>query len=111
MLSGRHLLFVGALSAAGLASVRDSQDQVSLGYELAQVEIRLRAIREALETERIRLQAMEAPPRIITHVADLKVDVAPASPLALYVPNSTTVGPLKNMPASPSRMPSHTQTR
>lgn len=93
MLSGRHLLFLGALACAGLVSVRDSQSEVTLGYEIAKVEGRLRKTREEIETERAQLRAMQSPARVIDRAKELKLEVAPASALALYTPMGETGQP------------------
>jgi hypothetical protein len=89
-ISGRHLLFLGALAAAGLTSVRDSQEQVGLGYEIAKVEADLRKTREAIAAETARVQAAQAPARIIERARELELKVAPASALALYKPEGAT---------------------
>jgi hypothetical protein len=86
MWSGRHIFFLGVLACAGLVSVRDSQEQVGLGYEMARVEEQLRKCRQELETERARLQALQAPPRVIRCAQGLHLNLAPASPLSPYTP-------------------------
>lgn len=86
MLSGRHLLFLGVLAGAGLISVRDSQKQIELGYDIAKIERDLRKAREEIATERARLHAMQYPGRVIERARELKLEVAPASALALYTP-------------------------
>jgi len=86
MWSGRHILFLGLLACAGLVSVRDSQDQVGLGYEMARVEEQLRKCRQEVETERARLQALQAPPRVIRCALELRLNLAPSSALSPYAP-------------------------
>jgi len=87
-ISGRHLLFLGALAAAGLTSVHDSQDQVALGYEIAGVEAELRKTRESIAAEAARVQTAQSPIRIIERARDLELKVVPTSALALYTPES-----------------------
>lgn len=93
MLSGRHLIFLGVLAGAGLVSVRDSQNQVALGYELAKTEGQLRKTREEIATETARLRAMQAPNRVIERARELKLEVVPASELALYTPGPEEPAP------------------
>lgn len=86
MLSGRHLLLLGSLAGAGLVSVRDSQRQIGLAYETARLEIQLHKLRQEAETDQAKLQALRAPPRVVDRVAGMRLDLAPASGLALYTP-------------------------
>ena len=84
MFSGRLILLLGALAAAGLLSVRESQRQVKLGYQIANTEEQLRKTRQGTVTERARLQSLQAPARIISRVQELKLDLAPPSALSPY---------------------------
>jgi hypothetical protein len=85
MLSGRHFLLLGALASAGLVSVRDGQKQVKLGYEIANVETRLRNTREAVVRARARLLSIRTPARALERAARLDLEVGPPSDLALYL--------------------------
>ncbi|GMV79979.1 MAG: hypothetical protein AMXMBFR7_11630 [Planctomycetota bacterium] len=86
MFSGRHLLFLGALAAAGLVSVRDSQEQIERGYVLAEYEAQLREVRKEIAAERARLLALQTPQRVIDRAAELRLPVRPVSELELYTP-------------------------
>ena len=86
--SGRHLVLIGALAGAGLLSVRDSQRQVDLGYEIARIEKDLRDTRARSAAEAAALHALHSPTRIIERARKLDLKVEPASALALYAPSS-----------------------
>ena len=84
--SGRHLVLLGVLCIAGLISVRYSHDQVTLGYEIAKMETDLRRVRLAQDSEYAQYQAMQVPYRVIQRNVDLKLGLAPETPLSVYTP-------------------------
>lgn len=92
MASGRLLVALGLCASAGLAAVRESQEQVALGYTLAKAEGRLFKIREGLAVERARLESLRAPARIVERAAGLGLNLAPRSPLPLFSPHAAAGG-------------------
>jgi hypothetical protein len=86
MFNGRHLLMLGLLAVAGLVSIRDSECQVNLGYDLAKTELQLKKLRQELEFERARLQGKHRPALVIEKSKELNLDLSPASPLSPYRP-------------------------
>ena len=84
MFSGRHLVCIGVLACTGLASVKSSQEQVRLGYELADCESKLRRVQRALVNERAELQKLHSPANILPNSVSLTPHLGPQSGLSLY---------------------------
>ena len=84
--SGRHLVLLGVISIAGLLSVRYSHQQVTLGYEIGKMETDLRRVRLAQDSEYAQYQALQVPSRVIQRNSDLKLGLAPDTPLSVYTP-------------------------
>ena len=84
MFSGRHLLLLGALACAGLVTVRDSHDQVNMGYQIAAQEKELRSLRKKIAAERTRLETLRAPARVLRRAGEMRLRVAPTSELSIY---------------------------
>ena len=87
MPSGRHLLILGLLAGAGLLSVRISQDQIALAYEIARCEARLRKAHEEQVTENARFQALRIPTRVMDKVAEMHLPLTPPNSLSLFPSN------------------------
>ncbi|MCZ7647942.1 MAG: hypothetical protein M5U26_22235 [Planctomycetota bacterium] len=92
MVSGRHLLVVGALACAGLLTVRDSQRQTELGYRVAEMEANLRRVRKAIREERTRLLALQTPDQVMERAGQLGLAVKPTSDLEAYAPRAAPAG-------------------
>ena len=84
--SGRHMILVGVLCVAGLISVRESHRQVTLGYEIARTETNLRRLRQEQDSEYAQYQSLQVPSKVIQRNTDLKLGMAPESPLSVYTP-------------------------
>ena len=84
MFSGRHLVLLGLLCAAGLLSVRVSQEQVATGYQLGLLEAQLRKAEENRAAAQARLLVLQAPAQVIKRTNELKLGMLPDNPLSVF---------------------------
>jgi hypothetical protein len=86
MSNGKGLLCLGLLAGLGLLSVRDSQEQIELGYRIGKVERQVREVRRNTAAEQAKLMQLTAPQNVLAKAIELKLCVAPLSPLEAYLP-------------------------
>ncbi len=86
MLSGRHFIFIGMLASAGLYSVKESQQEISLSYKIAKIEQQIRTTKKNIAISRDALNSLQTPNRIMSSALQLDLPVEPASDLDIYIP-------------------------
>jgi hypothetical protein len=76
-MNGRHILLLGVIACAGLVSVHDGQQQVTLCYEIGAMERDLRNVREEIEFAKIRHRALQSPRALTKKANELNLEIGP----------------------------------